>query len=85
MPCLKKVLISECPKLKKLPFSKERAYYFDLHAHNEEWFERLEWEVGVSIGWATHGLTHSKQTWVGDGHTHIINGPIGLKTNLPMG
>uniref|UniRef100_A0A0D3DNM3 Disease resistance protein winged helix domain-containing protein n=1 Tax=Brassica oleracea var. oleracea TaxID=109376 RepID=A0A0D3DNM3_BRAOL len=44
LPCLKKVLISECPKLKKLPFSKERAYYFDLHAHNEEWFERLEWE-----------------------------------------
>ncbi|KAF3571184.1 hypothetical protein F2Q69_00060531 [Brassica cretica] len=44
LPCLKKLLISVCPKLKKLPFSKERAYYFDLHAHNEEWFERLEWE-----------------------------------------
>ncbi|KAF2618038.1 hypothetical protein F2Q68_00040557 [Brassica cretica] len=43
-PILKKMMIIDCPKLKKLPFSKERAYYFDLRAHNEEWFGRLEWE-----------------------------------------
>ena len=44
LPSLERVFIMMCPKLKKLPFSKERAYYFDLRAHNEEWFERLEWE-----------------------------------------
>ncbi|KAG2256684.1 hypothetical protein Bca52824_075978 [Brassica carinata] len=43
-PSLKKMMIIDCPKLKKLPFSKERAYYFDLRAHNEEWFGSLEWE-----------------------------------------
>ncbi|CAN6901454.1 unnamed protein product [Brassica oleracea] len=44
LPSLERVFIMRCPKLKKLPFSKERAYYFDLRAQNEEWFERLEWE-----------------------------------------
>lgn len=44
LPCLKRVLIKKCPKLKKLPFSKEKAYYFGLRAHNPEWFKRLEWE-----------------------------------------
>jgi len=42
-------------------------------------------EYGCQKGWATHGLTHSKQTWVGDGHTQIINGPIGLKINFTHG
>ncbi|XP_048594239.1 LOW QUALITY PROTEIN: putative disease resistance protein At4g10780 [Brassica napus] len=43
-PSLKRMEIKYCPKLKKLPLSKERAYYFDLHEYNEEWFETLEWE-----------------------------------------
>ncbi|XP_009110828.2 putative disease resistance protein At4g10780 isoform X2 [Brassica rapa] len=44
LPSLKRMEIKYCPKLKKLPLSKERAYYFDLHEYNEEWFETLEWE-----------------------------------------
>ncbi|CDY59380.1 BnaUnng00640D [Brassica napus] len=44
LPSLKRVIIKHCPKLKKLPFNKERAYYFDLHVEKPEWFERLEWE-----------------------------------------
>ncbi|KAG2320083.1 hypothetical protein Bca52824_013296 [Brassica carinata] len=41
LPSLKRMEIRKCPKLKKLPFSKERAYNFDLHTDNEE---RFEWE-----------------------------------------
>lgn len=44
LPSLKRMFITDCPELKKLPFSKERAYKFNLHEDNEEWFERLEWE-----------------------------------------
>ena len=39
----------------------------------------------LTIGWVNHGLNHSKQTWVGDGHTQITYGIIGLKTNFTHG
>ncbi|KAF3583792.1 hypothetical protein F2Q69_00031531 [Brassica cretica] len=40
---------------------------------------------GVSIGWVTHGFTHSKQTWVDDGHTQITYGLTGLKIHFAHG
>lgn len=39
----------------------------------------------MSIGWATHGFTHSKQIWVGDGNTQITFGLTGLKTYFVHG
>ncbi|KAJ4867664.1 Disease resistance protein (NBS-LRR class) family [Raphanus sativus] len=44
LPRLKSMDIAYCPKLKRLPLSKERAYNFDLHEYGEEWFGGLEWE-----------------------------------------
>ena len=40
---------------------------------------------GVSIGWVIHEFTHSKQTWVDDGHTQITYGLTGLKTHFAHG
>ncbi|KAJ4879059.1 Disease resistance protein (NBS-LRR class) family [Raphanus sativus] len=44
LPSLKRMSIRHCQKLEKLPLSKERAYNFNLHKEDEEWFDGLEWE-----------------------------------------
>ena len=47
LPCLKSMLIKNCPKLKRLPFNKERLEGNDINlvvADNGEWLGGLEWE-----------------------------------------
>ncbi|KAF3495506.1 hypothetical protein DY000_02054596 [Brassica cretica] len=47
LPCLKSMLIKNCPNLKRLPFNKERLEGNDINlvvADNGEWLGGLEWE-----------------------------------------
>lgn len=43
-PRLKKLLISKCPKLKKLPFNKENAAELKLIQGEQVWWDDLQWE-----------------------------------------
>ncbi|CAH8326593.1 unnamed protein product [Eruca vesicaria subsp. sativa] len=43
LPSLKSMIIFKCPKLKKLPFNKERLKGIDIQA-DREWLRGLEWE-----------------------------------------
>ncbi|CAN6901468.1 unnamed protein product [Brassica oleracea] len=53
LPCLKSMLIKNCPKLKRLPFNKERLEGNDINlvvADNGEWLGGLEWEDEATEG-----------------------------------